>query len=346
MRFYKHVFCRELEKDNRLHLALDKALGNLIRRKGMKKFVLLAVIAVLALGLAAQPIKYRVSVRTNDIPQIFEVYRNGAYMGMTNGDNPVEFASNTVGTLTGLWTIEPAPAGYFWAPPVQFTVLAGYFTPNNNYSIELSWNLYDVEITPVELSSFTATLTAQNNVQISWVTQSESNMLGYRIYRNSNINNNGSVLITPTLIPATNTSETQNYTVVDNEVEVNQTYFYWLESVEPNQSLFHGPVSVNVQGEVPPVYPQVSTLKNAYPNPFKANSSTNINVDVKEGENATLSIYNLQGKLVKTFKVGQGSHNISWNGADTNGKACGSGIYLYKLSTQTTNQTKKMVIIK
>lgn len=312
----------------------------------MKKFVLLAVIAVLTLGLAAQT-KYRVLVRTNDIPQNFEVYLNGVYMATTAGENPVEVASTDVNDLIGLWTIEDAPAFYYWAPPAQFQVNAGYFTANNNYSVTLSWNLYDVEeTTPVVLSAFTATLTAQNNVQINWVTQSESNMLGYRIYRNDDMNNDGSVLITPTLVPATNTSQTQNYTVVDNEVEIDKTYFYWLETVEPNQSLFHGPVSINVQGEVPPVYPQVSTMKNAYPNPFKANSSTNIDVDVKEGENATLSIYNLQGKLVKTFNRGQGVHTISWDGADNNGKACGSGIYLYKLSTQTTNQTKKMVIIK
>ena len=37
---------------------------------------------------------------------------------------------------------------------------------------------------PVELSSFTATATAVNEVELSWVSQSESHMNGYRVYRN------------------------------------------------------------------------------------------------------------------------------------------------------------------
>lgn len=318
-------------------------LGNLIRRKGMKKFVLLAVIAALACGAFA--IDYKVSVRTNDIPQVFQVYRNGNPIVVTNGDNPVPVTNTDVTQLIGLWTIEAPPAGYFWAIPTSFSVQANWFTANNKYSIELSWNLFDVPL-PVELSSFTATLTAFNEVQINWISQSESNMMGYRVYRSENTSHDGALLITPILIPATNTTTQQSYTVEDTEVEIGSTYFYWLESVEANNSMFYGPVSINVQGEVPPVYPEVTTLKNAYPNPFRANTSTNINVEVKDGETGTVTIYNLQGKVVKAYNVTPGSHTITWNGTDSNGNACSSGIYLYKLSTPSANATKKMVIIK
>ena len=320
----------------------------------MKKFVLLAVIAVLACGGLFGAYIVRVQTNVTNLHGTFTIWHNGVDMGQTvptDAITPyVEISKPTKSELFGLWELDPVPSG--WSPwnQISYTITnSSAFFPMDNgvdFIFVMSFNTDIPDYTPVELSSFTATLTALNYVQINWITQSESNLLGYRVYRYEPSIQDNAILITPTLIQATNTSQTQSYTVLDNEVEVGSTYLYYLESVEANKSEFFGPVSISVQGEVPPVYPQVSELKNAYPNPFKANNSTTIAVEVKEGENATLSIYNLQGKLVKTFKVGQGSHNISWNGADTNGKACGSGIYLYKLSTQTTNQTKKMVIVK
>jgi hypothetical protein len=148
------------------------------------------------------------------------------------------------------------------------------------------------------------------------------------------------------MIPATNTSQEHIYTVEDREVENNTTYYYWLESIDFNNSQFHGPVIVVVEGNVPPVMPEITTLKNAYPNPFRANNSTNIEVAIKAGETGTLTIYNIMGQVVKTYKVTEGIHTIQWNGRDSQGNICGSGIYFYKLTTPSLNQTKKMVIVK
>ncbi|MDZ4122267.1 MAG: T9SS type A sorting domain-containing protein [Candidatus Cloacimonadaceae bacterium] len=113
-----------------------------------------------------------------------------------------------------------------------------------------------------------------------------------------------------------------------------------------NHSDFHGPVHITVEGEVPPVLPEYTTLSNAYPNPFRMNGTTNITATVKAGETGTVTIYNVLGQTVKTFTIHQGNNPISWNGVDSKGKLCGSGIYFYKLSTPSVNITKKMVIIK
>lgn len=199
---------------------------------------------------------------------------------------------------------------------------------------------------PVELSSFTAVLTANNFVKLTWVSQSETEMLGYRVYRGESGDQASAIMITPTMIGATNTSTTQSYSITDNEVSIGSTYWYWLESVDYASSHFHGPVSIIVEGEVPPVLPEVTSMKNAYPNPFRMNSSTNIEVAVKAGENGIVTVYNILGQAVKTFKVSEGTTKINWNGRDAKGNACGSGIYFYKLSTPSMNQTKKMVIVK
>lgn len=197
---------------------------------------------------------------------------------------------------------------------------------------------------PVVLSSFTAVLTAQNYVQLNWITESETNMLGFRVYRSETTEVSDAVLITPVMIGATNTSSTQHYSVTDNEVVVGTTYNYWLESVDMGHTTFHGPQTVTVSGTTTPNLPSITQLGNAYPNPFRA--STNISLAVKEGETATVTIYNILGQVVRTYNKTQGSHTINWDGRDARGNACGSGIYFYKLSSPSMNQTKKMVIVK
>ncbi len=205
---------------------------------------------------------------------------------------------------------------------------------------------FNEDETPVELSAFTATLTAQNYVQLTWTSQTETNMLGYQVYRNESSEQANSILITPIMIAATNTSSQQTYGLTDTEVESGHVYYYWLECVDINSSSFHGPMSISVTGELPPVVPEISSMSNAYPNPFKVNSSTTIDVAVKAGETGTVTIYNLAGQAVRSFEVTEGTHNIVWNGKDSKGNVCGSGVYFYKLSTPSFNVSRKMVIVK
>jgi len=199
---------------------------------------------------------------------------------------------------------------------------------------------------PVELSSFNAVLIAQSFVELTWISESETNLMGYRVYRNETDNPETALLITPTMIPARNTSTTQVYNEKDHEVFPNNTYYYWLEAADYGHSTFFGPQIVEVTGEVVPDLPAQSVMSNAYPNPFKANNNTNIDVSIKAGESGTVTIYNIVGQAVKSFKVNEGNHNLQWNGRDSRGNACSSGIYFYKLSTPSMNQTKKMVIVK
>jgi hypothetical protein len=213
------------------------------------------------------------------------------------------------------------------------------------------WDIYTLgvieeEPLPMELSSFTATTTVQNFVKLTWVTETETGLAGYRMYRNDVIDQATAVSITPVMIPATNTSTTRTYTLTDTDVILGNTYYYWLESIDMDHTSFHGPISVFVSGEVPPVLPEYTTMNNAYPNPFRINSNTTIDVTVKAGEQGDVTIYNILGQVVNTFKVKEGITSITWNGIDSKGNTCGSGMYFYKLNTPSTNLTKKMIIVK
>jgi hypothetical protein len=197
---------------------------------------------------------------------------------------------------------------------------------------------------PVELSSFNAVLTAENFVKLTWTSESETNMLGYRVYRAEADDYAAATLITPVMIEATNSSTHQAYSITDNEVSINTTYYYWLEAVDMSHSVLYGPNQILVTGNVTPNIPTVTTLGNAYPNPFR--NQTSIALEVKENETATVTIYNILGQVVKTYNKGQGTHTINWDGKDARGNACGSGIYFYRLTSPSMNQTKKMVIVK
>ncbi len=228
----------------------------------------------------------------------------------------------------------------YWIPEsVTFDVI------NNNYSTDFLaiWICGQV---PVELSSFTANQTAQNFVQLTWVSQTENQMSGYLVYRNTSTEQSSSTMISSVMIPATNTSTTQSYSITDNDVEIGNTYYYWLEAIDYSSSTYHGPVSINVEGIVPPMLPEITTMSTAYPNPFKTDESTMIQVALKAGETGTISIYNIIGQVVKTYSVSEGIHSVTWNGRDSNDQACGSGVYFYRLSTPSISQTKRMVIIK
>jgi hypothetical protein len=199
---------------------------------------------------------------------------------------------------------------------------------------------------PVTLSSFTAVPAASSFVALTWVTESESNMVGYRVYRGESNDPSYATLISPVMIDATNTSTQVTYRHEDREVNQNTTYYYWLESVSMSSSELHGPISATITGNVAPELPTATIISNAYPNPFRMGNDANIDVVLKAGESGIVTVYNIHGQSVKTFPVTQGTTKLTWNGRDSKGNVCGSGLYFYKLSTPSMNQTRKMVIIK
>ncbi|MCK4654914.1 MAG: T9SS type A sorting domain-containing protein [Candidatus Cloacimonetes bacterium] len=76
-----------------------------------------------------------------------------------------------------------------------------------------------------------------------------------------------------------------------------------------------------------------------YPNPF--NPITNIRFDIKENESGTLLIYNTKGQFIESHQFEAGQHNFSWNAENQS-----SGVYFYKLQTESFTETRKMILLK
>jgi hypothetical protein len=93
--------------------------------------------------------------------------------------------------------------------------------------------------------------------------------------------------------------------------------------------------------------PENFQLYDNYPNPF--NPTTNLSYDLPHTTNVKLEILNILGQKV-TCLVDQpqdaGHYKIEWNGTDENGVGVASGIYFYKLTTDSYVSSKKMMLVK
>ncbi|MCL2065629.1 MAG: C25 family cysteine peptidase [Candidatus Cloacimonetes bacterium] len=96
-----------------------------------------------------------------------------------------------------------------------------------------------------------------------------------------------------------------------------------------------------------PILPLVTKLKGNYPNPF--NPSTTISFDLANEGHVRIDVFNIRGQRIRVltndfFPVG--SHNIDWNGQDENGHDVSSGVYFYRMSSNDSNDVRRMVLLK
>ena len=95
------------------------------------------------------------------------------------------------------------------------------------------------------------------------------------------------------------------------------------------------------------INPSAFSLNQNYPNPF--NPSTTISFDVYEASRVSLSVFDLNGRLVKNLmsgNLGSGTYHIDWNGKNTKGLSVAGGVYFYSITSDENSIIKKMSLIK
>ncbi len=206
--------------------------------------------------------------------------------------------------------------------------------------------------TNVVLSSFTATV-EQNGILINWTTETEPDNAGFNLYRSTE-ENGEYVKINESMIPAQGTATSGgSYSFID-AVEQSGTYYYKLESIAFNgQSQFFGPIAIMLTSADMRklVVPTEYSLSQNYPNPF--NPETSIKYGLPEPAQVKITIYDVNGRLIRTLVSGQksaGNHSAIWNGRDEIGRKVVSGVYFYHFKAigvkQSFSQTNKMILMK
>ena len=84
-----------------------------------------------------------------------------------------------------------------------------------------------------------------------------------------------------------------------------------------------------------------------FPNPF--NPATTIRYSLPKQALASITIYNILGQKVRTVVnevKNAGTYEVEWNGRSDGGISVASGMYFYRLTTESVSITKKMLMLK
>ncbi len=239
---------------------------------------------------------------------------------------PLTEPAPTIGPVTGT-TTDVADIG-------RFALRQGLATTAVTALIDEIWVSTDWgTVLPVELSSFTSSVSGRN-VTLNWSTISETNNAGFAVERSSSdeawvnagfVNGNGT------------TSTLQNYSFTESSLNTG-VYKYRLKQTDFNGNFeYH-----NLAGEIVIGVPSEFSLSQNYPNPF--NPSTVINFDVPVDANMTLSLYDMQGKLVRVLS--EGFRTAGYYSLTLNAAGLPSGTYFYRLSSGDFAATKRLMLVK
>lgn len=243
-------------------------------------------------------------------------------------------------------------------------VLTGNTDPAGPFNVENGTELLDVDFgvylngrptrPPVQLGSFDFQ-TDSSGIWLNWSSYAGTENMGFDVFR-SIFENGDFTRMTENIIPVSNNpTGMNNYSFFDPDVEPGETYYYKLADVGlSGEVTMFGPISATAQGatsvsdeKTPSNTPAKFRLGEAYPNPFNGNAT--IWFSLADVGNVTLEIFNLMGQKIRTLvsdRKEAGSHAIAWDGTNDLGQHVGSGIYLYQMSVNDYQASKRIVYLK
>jgi hypothetical protein len=101
------------------------------------------------------------------------------------------------------------------------------------------------------------------------------------------------------------------------------------------------------EGVAPRPAPASALSLRIYPNPF--NPSTRFHFELPVAGEATMRVYDLRGRVVRTLlreRLAAGHHAVAWDGTDNDGRGVASGAYICSLETVRGAVTSKAVLLK
>ena len=92
--------------------------------------------------------------------------------------------------------------------------------------------------------------------------------------------------------------------------------------------------------------PLICRLAQNVPNPVT--DVTHIAFTISKEAHVKLYIYNMLGQRVRTlvdYKLPPGTHDVTWNGTDDEGRLLPAGVYFYTLKVGDWSATKKLLLL-
>jgi M6 family metalloprotease-like protein len=231
------------------------------------------------------------------------------------------------------------------------TKFDGYSNPSShdNSGLETGVSIVDIALegTDVRLSIVIDSSTVavcfndfrayalDGSVELEWDVTADEAIEGFRIYRRG-AGSGGEVSVAGGELLR---REIRRY--VDNGVRQGESYRYVVSAVKRDGSEVRSyPVEVSLRAAV-------LALQQNYPNPF--NPTTTISFSLPEAAHVDLSIYDVEGRLVRMLINGNlpgGARTVEWDGRDQRGNRVGSGAYFCRLKAGKNKLVRKMVFLE
>jgi len=257
---------------------------------------------------------------------------------------------------------EPAPssgAGWTLVGTITASDTAGYITPVATVadsSDSITWSVYyvsartadslvffdspsdsgysvdDHSTSAVAFSRFSATY-REGRAVVSWEIGHARGLEGIHVYRASE--NAQFVPLNLDPLPAM-----MSGLYTDDTVIPGKTYRYRLGAVDADGEFFSAIVILSTP-------PAVFELYANHPNPF--NPTTTIPYSIANAGQATMRIYDVSGRVVRSLfdrYHEPGPAEAVWDGRDNGGWPAASGVYFCRLSSGSSTQIRKLVLLK
>ena len=214
-------------------------------------------------------------------------------------------------------------------------ILVGDYSANldadgNNYkgAAGTAYFFKDQAALPVELTSFTAQLQADQTNLLQWQTTTEENNKGFEIERSAN----GESWETLDFIIGNGTTiEEQNYRYVDTQ-PIKGTNYYRLKQIDfDGQFEYSKVITVTLKSNI--------SVSDFYPNP--TNGLTRLDFEVSQSSDLIITVFNVMGQqlLIETHSMEKGISTLELNFSKLS-----KGSYFVKLQNGKEVQHQKLVI--
>jgi PA domain/Secretion system C-terminal sorting domain len=286
-------------------------------------------------------------LKTNDSGGESEIWKFTTFPG---GDISYVRQIETSGKVEALTA---HPDGYLYASDqtelYKISVTDSYIGYLADYTVDIEGMDYFYEIeqtlpvvptrqfipiapTPVELVSFTAEAKS-GKVELNWETATEVNNYGFDILRQAQDDE----WVTLGFVDGHgNSNSPKSYSFTDINPSGGSKFKYRLKQID-NDGTYEYSDIVEVE-----YVPTEFALYQNYPNPF--NPATKIKYSLPQESNVTIKIFDILGNQVRTLvksKQQAGTYEVEFEGTNLV-----SGIYIYKMQTESFNSTKKMLLMK
>ncbi|MBL7128193.1 MAG: T9SS type A sorting domain-containing protein [Ignavibacteria bacterium] len=301
---------------------------------------------------------------TNYSMAIDPVDKNIMYIGQTNTLTRINKTTNRGAN----WVAVDSISNNFYAPVMKvnpFNHNTVFLTTNSGLkrSLNAGYNFQDVSIIPVDIRRFVF-----NNNDSSIFVTTHTNNAG--ILKSTNNGTSWSVIfnlkcydmeidpLNENIFYAgtdngiyKSTNKGANWFIYNNTFTPSKTVLGLVKNPNSGDTIFtvtskavykvYGQAVSYIQN-INELTPSSYILHQNYPNPF--NPSTTIKFDLPKTSDAKLIIYDALGREVATLvneKLSAGSYEVSWDGSSYT-----SGVYYYRLITESFVDTKKLVLLK